>query len=192
MLETLVTSKTRRKLLVKFFLNPSNSSYLRDLESEFGKSTNSIRLELNRFEKSGMLKSSLLGKKKIFRANTDHLMFNDIHTIVMKDMGIEQLSEIVLKRLPGLRQAWLTGDIALGRDSNTIELLLVGNGINNDTLHYNISRAEMITGKKINCSSLMTEDTLQLKEKYSERLLLFWELGLHDLKVKRKRIATKL
>ena len=47
MLETLITSKTRIKLLLKFFLNSKNQSYLRNLESEFGESSNaySIRAE---------------------------------------------------------------------------------------------------------------------------------------------------
>ena len=44
MLDTLITSKTRIKLLLKFFLNSNSRSYLRNLETEFGESTNSIRL----------------------------------------------------------------------------------------------------------------------------------------------------
>ena len=50
MLSTLITNKTRIKLLVKFFLNPGTRSYLRSLATEFNESTNAIRLELNKFE----------------------------------------------------------------------------------------------------------------------------------------------
>ena len=55
MLETLVTSKTRAKLLLKFFLNPSTSAYLRGLADEFGESTNGVRVELNRLMEAGLL-----------------------------------------------------------------------------------------------------------------------------------------
>jgi len=48
MLDTLVTSKTRLKLILKFFLNPCSSAYLRELAEEFGESSNAVRLELNR------------------------------------------------------------------------------------------------------------------------------------------------
>ncbi len=72
MLETLISSKTRIKLLLKFFLNSKTTSYLRGLESEFGDSTNAIRLELNRLEKAGMLTAFMQGNKKMFTANTDH------------------------------------------------------------------------------------------------------------------------
>ena len=44
MLETLITSKTRVKLLMKFFLNPGTRAYLRGLATEFDESTNSVRV----------------------------------------------------------------------------------------------------------------------------------------------------
>jgi hypothetical protein len=54
------------KLLLKFFLNPDNSAHLRGLESEFGESSNAIRLELNRLEGADMLHSELRGNRKLF------------------------------------------------------------------------------------------------------------------------------
>ena len=53
MLDALITSKTRVRLLVKFFLNPTMKAYLRELASEFDESTNSVRLELNRLKEAG-------------------------------------------------------------------------------------------------------------------------------------------
>ena len=53
MLNSIITSKTRIKLLLKFFLNSNTKSYLRNLEQEFGESTNAIRVELNRLEGAG-------------------------------------------------------------------------------------------------------------------------------------------
>ncbi|MCB0841528.1 MAG: ArsR family transcriptional regulator, partial [Bacteroidetes bacterium] len=61
MIETLISSKTRIKLLLKFFLNSKTTSYLRNLESEFGESTNGIRVELNRLEEAGFLSSDFEG-----------------------------------------------------------------------------------------------------------------------------------
>ena len=81
MIETLISSKTRVKLLLKFFLNSNNSSYLRGLESEFGDSTNAIRIELNKLEGAGLLSSELSGNKKFFKANTNHPFFGDIHSL---------------------------------------------------------------------------------------------------------------
>ena len=49
MLGELITSKTRLRLLVKFFISQANKGYLNGLASEMGESTNSIRKELNHF-----------------------------------------------------------------------------------------------------------------------------------------------
>ena len=81
MLESLITSKTRIKLLLKFFLNSKATAYLRNLEAEFGESTNAIRVELNRFEKAGLILSQTSGNKKVYQANTQHPFFSDIHKI---------------------------------------------------------------------------------------------------------------
>ena len=72
MIGTLITSQTRIKLLLKFFLNSSTTAHLRGLETEFGDSSNAVRVELNRFEEAGLLTSSRDGNKKIYQANTQY------------------------------------------------------------------------------------------------------------------------
>ncbi|MFM7301395.1 MAG: ArsR family transcriptional regulator, partial [Crocinitomicaceae bacterium] len=61
MLDALITSKTRIRLLVKFFLNPTMKAYLRQLADEFGESTNAVRVELNRLTEAGILESEAIG-----------------------------------------------------------------------------------------------------------------------------------
>ena len=55
MLETLITSKTRIWLLIKFFVNIANKGYLNSLANEFGESTNSVKKELNNLSSTGYL-----------------------------------------------------------------------------------------------------------------------------------------
>lgn len=173
MLDTLITSKTRLKLLVKFFLNASTRSYLRDLEAEFGESTNGIRVELNRFEEAGMLVSHFEGNKKIFSANINHPLFKDINSILLKYTGIDQVVQNVLKRLGGLEQAWLVGDFARGRDSDTISLLLIGDKINQEALAGYIARVEGMTERKIRYEIVLPEDVWKVVRDYPERLLIY-------------------
>lgn len=173
MLETLVTSKTRIKLLVKFFLNSATRSYLRDLETEFGESTNAIRQELNRFEDAGMLTSEMEGNKKIFTANTHHPLFKDVHNILMKYTGIDQVIENVLERLGGLEEAWLIGDFARGKDSQVIDLVLVGNDLNMEVLLGYIARAEELSERKIRYLILHHDEKSIINSQFPDRLLLF-------------------
>ena len=149
MIETLISSKTRVKLLLKFFLNSKNTAYLRNLEEEFGESTNAIRLELNRFEKAGFIASSSEGNKKIFTVNTKHPLFKDINSIIMKMTGLEYVVDYVLQRIGDLEKVFLVGKLSKGQDTNIIDLVLVGDNLNKTFLIEQIEKAEKKIGKKI-------------------------------------------
>jgi hypothetical protein len=174
MIETLITSKTRIKLLLKFFLNSKTTSYLRDLEEEFGESTNAIRVELNRFEKAGFLQSSVLGNKKLYKANINHPLFSDINNIVLKYIGLDYVIDKVVKKLGGLDSAWITGDFAKGMDGKVIDLLLIGEHIDKIYLIRLIEKVEKLINKKIRYFILSPDETGLFIDKKPEALLL-WE-----------------
>jgi len=158
MINTLITSGTRIKLLKKFFLNGNTTAHLRGLESEFGESTNAIRIELNRFENAGLLNSTRDGNKKIYQANTGHPLYNDLHNLILKETGIDRVIEKVVHRLGKLLLVYLTGDFARGRDSNVIELILVGENIDREYLARKVVQAEEIVGRKVSYIVLEPEE----------------------------------
>lgn len=127
MIDALISSKTRIKLLLKFFLNSHATAYLRSLESEFGESSNAIRLELNRLENAGLLISSSEGNKKIFQANTQHPLFGEIHSIIRKQIGLDQVVENIIQRLGEVHSVYLIGDFSKGINSQVIDLIFIGN-----------------------------------------------------------------
>ena len=149
MINALITSETRIKLLRKFFLNSSTKAHLRGLESEFGESSNAIRLELNRFEEAGLLHSLRDGNKKVYQANRDHPLFGDIHSIIMKEAGIDRVIDKVIHRLGNLICIYLTGDFARGKDSPVIDLILVGKNIDREYLARKVMQAEELVGRKV-------------------------------------------
>jgi predicted transcriptional regulator len=148
MIETLISSKTRIKLLLKFFLNSDTTGYLRSLENEFGDSSNSIRIELNRLEKAGLLKTSSSGNKKIFKANTLHPLYSEIHNILLKHIGLDQVIETVIERLGDVEKVFLTGTFSKGINSQIIDLIFIGN-IEKDYLWSLIEKVEKLIKRKI-------------------------------------------
>ena len=99
MLEKLISSKTRLKLLIRFFLNLAKSSHLRRLASDFNESTNSIRLELNNLSGAGYLIKKKVGNKVKYLANSKHPLFNIIIELVKKHTGIENIISNVSHKL---------------------------------------------------------------------------------------------
>ncbi|MBI9039010.1 MAG: ArsR family transcriptional regulator [Bacteroidales bacterium] len=149
MLETLITSKTRLKLLLKFFLNSNSSSYLRNLENEFGNSSNSIRIELNRFEQAGLLKSENIGNRKYYQANTNHPLFPSIHNLIIQQIGFDKIIETVIEKLGKLKCCYVVGDFARGIDNKRIEIIFVGDRIKQDYLISLIKKAEILIKRSI-------------------------------------------
>jgi hypothetical protein len=177
MINTLITSETRIKLLRKFFLNSRTKAHLRGLETEFGESSNAIRIELNRFEEAGLLHSLRDGNKKVYQANSNHPLFGDIHSIIMKEAGIDRVIEKVIHRIGNLICVYLTGDFARGKDSPVIELILVGENIDREYLARKVMQAEELVGRKVSYVVLHPDeaDSHLLKLKKTD-LLPLWNI----------------
>lgn len=126
LLSGLITSKTRIKLLMRFFFNPKARSYLRELAKEFNVSTNAVREELNQLKKTDLLKSEKNGRQVYYMANTAHALFPELRSMVSKVMGIDQVIDGIVQRLGDLESAYLIDDYAEGKDTGIIDIILVG------------------------------------------------------------------
>ena len=176
MIDTLITSRTRIKLLTRFFLNADARAHLRGLETEFGESSNAIRIELNRFEKAGLLVSGWDGIKKMYQANTSHPLYKDIHSILLKHLGLDHIIQKVIEGLGDLRRVYMTGDYARGLDNGTVDLLLIGNDVDSDYLAGLIGKAEKLISRTVRyhvCAEV--EEQQYLKDEQEENFLLLWE-----------------
>jgi DNA-binding transcriptional regulator YhcF (GntR family) len=171
----LIASKTRIKLLTRFFFNPETRSYLRELAKEFNVSTNSVREELNQLTKTGLLDSQKNGRNVFYRANKKHPLFPELKSMVAKVMGLDQVIDSIVRRLGDLELAFLLDDYAEGKDTGIMDLLLVGDI---DEYHLNdLSRkTERYIKRKIRSLVLSREEYAELKPKLEKRpRLLVWE-----------------
>jgi DNA-binding transcriptional ArsR family regulator len=176
MLDTLITSKTRVKLLMKFFLNSNSEAYLRNLSKEFGESSNAIRVELNKFETAGLLSSELKGNRKYFQANTKHPLFSSIHNLLIKHLGLDRIIDSVIDELGDLLKVYLVGDFAQGKDSSIIDLIFVGENINANYLLKLVQKSERLIERKIRYMIFQQDEvTDYLLKKDASEYLLLWE-----------------
>ena len=183
MLEHLITSRTRVKMLLKFFLNSHSKAHLRGLADEFGESTNSIRHELNNLSKAGYLVSNGKGNIIEYSANIDHPLYPELKNLVHKYMGIDKIIDNIvnkmISRLGQLESAFITGDYADGKDSGIIDLVLVGT-INTDNLQGYVQKAEGLVNRKIRTLVLSAEEFDKNKKSlHSDTALWLWKRELN-------------
>lgn len=182
MLEALISSKTRVKLLLKFFLNSKAEGYLRGLEQEFGESSNAIRVELNRFEKAGMLTAEANGNRKYFKANTKHPLFQEVHGMLRKYIGVDKIIEKVVDNLGDVDEVYLVGSLSKGIDFQIIDLLFFGN-IDKEYLVRLIDKVEDHLSRKIRYLTYEEKETEKILTSYPNALLLWSKIenkNLHE------------
>ncbi len=149
MLDSLITSKTRIKLLVKFFVTSANSGHLRGLATEFNESTNAIRKELNHLADAGYLDKKEISNKIAYKANVSHPMFKLLQLVVHKYLGLDTIVEQILERMGDVQMIELIGDYARGVDSGVIEINVVGHNVNTEYTQNMIPKIQDVTNRQV-------------------------------------------
>ncbi|MDD4953269.1 MAG: winged helix-turn-helix domain-containing protein [Desulfovibrionaceae bacterium] len=168
MLTQLFTSKTRIKLLLKLFLNPKVSCYLRELAKEFSLSPNAIKEELDSLSQAGYLVKEQNGRSFYFRANTGHPFFPEISSIVRKTLGIDRIIEQVIENLGRVEAVYILDDYAQGKDSGLIDLLLVGE-VNREKLETLRLTTEKKIKRKIRVMDIPTDEFSRSRDIFLKR-----------------------
>ena len=151
LLEKFFTGKIRVRLLTKLLLNPASKVYLRGLERDLGVSSNTVRLELNKLSDMHLIEmqeEDVNAKVKHYAVNTKHPLYASLRDIILKYVGIDQIVEQIIQKLGKLDKVYLTGDLAQGKNSSFIDLVLVGN-IDKPYLYKLIDKVEPLIEKKI-------------------------------------------
>lgn len=160
-------------MLVKFFTNSHATAYLRGLAEEFGESTNAIRHELNNLSRAGYIIPVEEGRMIWYRANTQHPLYNEIKSLVHKYLGLDTIVDKILSKLGDLDAAYIVGDYAMGRDSGTIHLVLVGS-MNRPYLNKLLLKAKQLLNRNIEIT-LMRKADFDLNKKDFQRALLVFQ-----------------
>lgn len=147
MLDSLITSRTRVLLLLKFFTNSQTQGYLRGLADEFGESTNAVRLELNRFSEANLITSETEGRKKLYKANKKHPLYPELKSVARKYLGLDRVQHII-ERLGNVQRAFITGSYAKGIDSGIIDVVIVGT-VDRTYLNKLVQKAEKLINRRI-------------------------------------------
>tara|TARA_X000000950_G_scaffold56956_1_gene68511 strand:- start:329 stop:838 length:510 start_codon:yes stop_codon:yes gene_type:complete len=149
MLGELITSKTRLRLLIKFFVSQANRGYLNGLASEMGESSNAIRKELNHLHDAGYLDKVRNENKVEYQANTKHPLYDILRKVVLKHLGLEDIVETVLERMGNVKKIILVGDYAEGNDTGNIEVFLIGEDLNMSYISQLEEKIEKLIKRKV-------------------------------------------
>jgi predicted nucleotidyltransferase len=174
MLETLLSSQSRAKLLGLFFLNPHNRYYLRQIESLTKLSLRTVQREVARLESCGLLVKEIEGNRTYYKANRESSIFPEVKGIVMKTEGLGALLQEAVEGLD-IDVAFVYGSFAGNRETpeSDIDLMVVGD-VTNRKLHAALSKSEAFSRREVNTAVISPSefrDRLARKDHFLNEVL---------------------
>lgn len=164
-------SKISRKILNYFFLNEKARVYVNEMARVIEEEPKNVHRILLRLEESGLLVDEFSGRERYFSANMKSPIYKEFKTIFLKTSGIEQSLKKDLKKLEGLKDAYIYGSYANGKykPGSDIDVLLIGShsSIEAQNIIYALQKALSTEINTIN----MTEVNFEKRKKEQDQLV---------------------
>mgnify|MGYP001566575284 CR=1 FL=1 len=172
MLQDLVISKCRVKLLQAFLGQPNEIFYIRQLVRRIGEEINAVRRELDHLETAGIVKKENRGNRIYYWVDRNYPLYGDLLALISKTVG---LGEIIIKnknKIGRIKIAMLSGRFARGLPTKegTVDLLIVGD-ILIPELGKIIRNEETKVGREINYT-VMNKEEFEFRKKRRDPFLL--------------------
>lgn len=172
MLEDIVVSKVRVKLLGLFFANPAELYHVRELVRRTKEEINAVRRELQNLENTGLLKKEPRGNRLYYWLNVNYPLYPELARIMAKETG---LGEQILKnrhRLGKINFCVFSGKFVrqMNRKEDEVDVLVVGEVVMVE-LAALIKAEEERRGREINYTVMTNEEFRFRKERRDPFLL---------------------
>ena len=106
---------------------------------------------------AGLLVTEDEGKTKVYRANHQHPFFTEIKNMVSKFLGLDDLMERIVRRMGEVEKAYIIGDYAMGIDSGTVEMILIGKNLDTQYLEFIKDKTYEKVKRKVSVSILESD-----------------------------------
>lgn len=172
MLEDIIISKVRIKLLTLFLTNPGKIFHVREITRRTDEEINAIRRELARMEKAGMVASEWRQNRRFYGFRKDYVLFAELCVLIVKSTGLG--ADIIKNRakLGKIKYAFILGTFAKAGqgEPGDIDLLIAGNVVLPE-LTAIVKEEEVKRDKEINYSVMSEEEFLFRKRRRDPFLL---------------------
>lgn len=172
MLEDLIISRVRVKLLELFLANPGKIFHVRGMVRRTDEEINAVRRELAHLEKAGMLTKEPRANRLYYAFRRDYPLYFELLEFIAKTTGLGQELLKNKAKLGKIKFAMLSGGFVRGLPSTAekIDLLLVGSVVLPE-LSQIVKNEEARRDKEINYT-VMTEDEFEFRKKRRDPFIL--------------------
>lgn len=172
MLNDLIISRVRVKILELFFLSPGKIYHVRDIVRRIDEEINAVRRELAHLEKAGILGKEQRANRLFYNLRKDHVLYYDLLGLLVKTAG---MGGDLLKhktKLGKIKFAMISGKYARGmpRGGSDVDLLIVGKVVLPELSHI-IHKEELKREREINYT-VMSEEEFSFRKRRRDPFIL--------------------
>jgi len=149
-----LSSRSRAEILRLLFGANSRELHVRELERQSGLADATIRQELKKLTRLGVIVARQDGNRTYYRANVEHPLYPDIRNLVRKTSGLTDVLRDALGEAE-IQIAFVFGSVASGAEKATsdVDLMVIG-AISLRQLSKRLSGLATKLGREINPHAL--------------------------------------
>ena len=157
-LAELLSSRGRAEIFRLLFGPAHRELHVRELERQTGLSDATVRQELKKLSRLGVVESRRDGNRTYYRANDAHPLYPDIRNLVLKTSGLKDVLREALGGAADIKSAFVFGSLAgdNAKAHSDIDLMVVGT-IGLRQLSKRLSGLEAKLGREVNPHVLTPE-----------------------------------
>jgi DNA-binding transcriptional ArsR family regulator len=150
-LAEILSSKVKAEIFRLLFGLQGQRFHVRELERRSGLAVGTVRQELDRLTKLGLISARADGNRRYYTAREDHPLYPEIRGLVLKTSGLADVLRRALENEKRIAVAFIFGSIAQAREQahSDVDLLVIGNIGLRDVVGLLGSAAEKV-GREIN------------------------------------------
>ena len=164
-LADILSSRVREAIFQLLFGQKARELHLRELARQSGFSLGTVRQELQKLLRLGLVRDRRDGNRLYYRANTEHPLYPEIRNLVLKTAGLLETFKKALDR-EAVRVAFIFGSLANNREkgSSDVDLMVIGAVSLRDLSGWLSGVTEQI-GREINPHTMSVEEFQRRKKK---------------------------
>ena len=163
-------SRTQQRVLGVLFGRPDQSFFANEIVRLAGGGFGAVHRELAVLEAAGLISAKRIGNQKHYQANREAPIFEELHGIVVKTVGVvDVLRDALAPIAPQIRTAFVYGSVAKGTDTSTsdIDVMVVSDKLAYADLFKLVSGAESRLGRKVNPTVVTPRELAKQREEDS-------------------------
>ncbi len=163
-LADLLSSRVKAEVFRLLFGGVATELHVREIERRSGLADATVRQELRRLTRLGVVEPRRDGNRTYYHANSAHPLYSDIRNMVLKTSGLVDLFREALMH-PGIRIAFVFGSMASGngKAGSDVDLMLIGR-ISLRQVGKLLSGVATKLGREINPHVLSPEEYLKRRK----------------------------